>query len=207
MTGEEALKEAAMAWSMCADIHRKYAKDKDHRFDVLQDIFNTRADEARMGTVDRTADHLLRALAEAIDGARISEYQSTAAWKPQLDAALQYLKNGEHKESAQSDKLNEAKRSEEKKLNDAVRAACYDLEKIIARASTLSLLCPESYPDFIMSSCIDDDEVATRVAREFARVGYTNVDLIYNTFAGKWQVKVWPKAYKTEVLAVVVPPK
>jgi hypothetical protein len=37
------------------------------------------------------ATNLLRDLVEALDGAFISTWQSTAAWQQQLDAAREYL--------------------------------------------------------------------------------------------------------------------
>ena len=37
------------------------------------------------------AEQLLKDLAQALDGAFISSWQSTAAWKKELDAALAYI--------------------------------------------------------------------------------------------------------------------
>ncbi len=39
------------------------------------------------------AEQLLLALVEALDGAFISTWQSTAAWQQQLNAAREYLEN------------------------------------------------------------------------------------------------------------------
>ena len=39
------------------------------------------------------AEQLLKDLAEALDNAFISSWQSTAAWQKQLEAALKYLEN------------------------------------------------------------------------------------------------------------------
>lgn len=41
------------------------------------------------------AESLLQALAEALDGAFISSWQSTAAWQKELDSALSYLQEKE----------------------------------------------------------------------------------------------------------------
>lgn len=75
MTADEIRKEAHMAWQMCADIHHCYAKGKDPYYDIRQPIFQQRADEMRMAAADETAEHLLRALAEAISGSYISSWQ------------------------------------------------------------------------------------------------------------------------------------
>ena len=40
-------KEAAIAWSVCASIHREYAKGKDPLFKTRQGDFAMHADEAR----------------------------------------------------------------------------------------------------------------------------------------------------------------
>ena len=39
------------------------------------------------------AELLLQALAEALDGAFISSWQSTSAWQKELDAALSYMRD------------------------------------------------------------------------------------------------------------------
>ncbi len=41
------------------------------------------------------AELLLQALAEALDGAFISSWQSTSSWQKELDAALSYLREKE----------------------------------------------------------------------------------------------------------------
>jgi len=52
------------------------------------------------------AELLLQALAEALDGAFISSWQSTSAWQKELDAALSYLREKE----VETDILELAKR-------------------------------------------------------------------------------------------------
>jgi len=54
------------------------------------------------------AESLLKALAEALDGAFISSWQSTAAWQKELEAALYYLQ----KKQIKMDILELAKRGE-----------------------------------------------------------------------------------------------
>lgn len=41
------------------------------------------------------AEHLLKELVDALDGAFISTWQSTHAWRDQLDAAREYIRRTE----------------------------------------------------------------------------------------------------------------
>lgn len=42
------------------------------------------------------AEQLLKDLAEALDGAFISTWQTTSAWQKELDAAMEYVKDIDH---------------------------------------------------------------------------------------------------------------
>lgn len=47
MSEKDAWKEAAIAWEVCASIHREYAKGKDAVYKTRQNDFKGHADNAR----------------------------------------------------------------------------------------------------------------------------------------------------------------
>lgn len=52
-----------------------------------------------MTDMHREAFDLLKGLAEALDNAFISSWQSTAAWQKQLDAAREYIRDEQEKQA------------------------------------------------------------------------------------------------------------